>query len=575
MSGVNQVTFTDKVKTRTLPIPAINKGRDVDFNELKSKHNALDSQMTDPATGLVTIVANIDTDLGTAEANITNLGTSKENTANKATDFTVVDNIKFPTTQAVEDKIIQEFDLQIPTANTNQVTNNLGVADIVSLYDKLTSPSITFQKSADYGSLTLPIYDPKFTVTITGAIAKNSCDVYHSGLFVPTVFIPAKPTSLLSDYADQAAMLAGQAGQVSGQYYFYVGSTSAWKYNGGANGLISDYTERLEVSGWQTYGTMPHTDFVPTWLKITGTYLTGADNVNLLSFTYYEAKKSNTTDVNFVECVITQLAGKNSDPNRIITVHKVIDLDYNDFASPVLSDSVTNKSIYGASYNPVIVNPSEADFRDLGDGKYGLEMGFGGSSNPSIRSHHYIDQLDEHLSTIWDSEEITVIQFSAMAPQSSFTRRVWFSMIDPVTFAGFGIGTGETISSNLRMTLGNGTSNGANTADSTAAITFTEDEARYFVAATFIKTGPTTYTRDYFWSSLDKSQPFVRLGTSIDVTASTRTINAPNARILLNRRLESDTTIDPEIKINLQVFNKRLTEAQIQVIRDTIDIDYI
>jgi hypothetical protein len=59
MAGTNQVTWTDKVKTRTLPIPIINKIDDATVNELKNKHNALDTEMTDPTTGLKKVVEDI------------------------------------------------------------------------------------------------------------------------------------------------------------------------------------------------------------------------------------------------------------------------------------------------------------------------------------------------------------------------------------------------------------------------------------------------------------------------------------------------------------------------------------
>jgi hypothetical protein len=59
MAGTNQITFTDKVNSRTLPIPSINKVRDVDLNEIKQEHNALDNIVTDPVTGLVKVVEDL------------------------------------------------------------------------------------------------------------------------------------------------------------------------------------------------------------------------------------------------------------------------------------------------------------------------------------------------------------------------------------------------------------------------------------------------------------------------------------------------------------------------------------
>jgi hypothetical protein len=69
MAGTNQITFTDKVNTRTLPIPSQNKVRDVDLNEIKQEHNALDNIVTDPVTGLVKVVEDIETALETSTIN--------------------------------------------------------------------------------------------------------------------------------------------------------------------------------------------------------------------------------------------------------------------------------------------------------------------------------------------------------------------------------------------------------------------------------------------------------------------------------------------------------------------------
>jgi hypothetical protein len=52
MAGTNQITWENKVNTKTLDIPRINKIIDDDLNEIKTKFNALDTIVTDPVTGL-------------------------------------------------------------------------------------------------------------------------------------------------------------------------------------------------------------------------------------------------------------------------------------------------------------------------------------------------------------------------------------------------------------------------------------------------------------------------------------------------------------------------------------------
>jgi hypothetical protein len=69
MAGTNQVTWTDKVNTRTLAIPIINKIDDTTVNQLKQKHNDLDTEMTDPATGLKKVVEDLGIDLGVGPLN--------------------------------------------------------------------------------------------------------------------------------------------------------------------------------------------------------------------------------------------------------------------------------------------------------------------------------------------------------------------------------------------------------------------------------------------------------------------------------------------------------------------------
>jgi hypothetical protein len=126
----------------------------VDLNEIKQEHNALDNIVTDPVTGLVKVVEDLET--------------SKEDTENKVTDFSVVDDVKFPTTQAVE----KYLDAEVPEPNENQIIESGGIATIKTIFDRPSGVDVNFVINAIKGSPILPIYD-NFTINESSLIDQN------------------------------------------------------------------------------------------------------------------------------------------------------------------------------------------------------------------------------------------------------------------------------------------------------------------------------------------------------------------------------------------------------------------
>jgi hypothetical protein len=189
MAGTNQVTWTDKVKTRTLPIPIINKIDDATVNELKNKHNALDTEMTDPTTGLKKVVEDLD--------------------------------------NAIPEPDEDNFETPLDT----------NITYIKSLFGKKATFTFDFKRNTVHGINTLPIYQ-FLDIDLTDAIDENVVKVYHCGLVSPEVFqnIWDTPTAT---YVDQAAMIAAQGSQTAGLVYNI--GTAYWRYLGTTLGTIADY----------------------------------------------------------------------------------------------------------------------------------------------------------------------------------------------------------------------------------------------------------------------------------------------------------------------------------------------
>jgi hypothetical protein len=167
MSGTNQITFTDKVNTRTLPIPSQNKVRDVDLNEIKQEHNALDNIVTDPETGLVKVVED--------------LGTNKLDASVLVTDFSDPNNEDVPSTKAVDDYLIATF----PENNETQLANVEGLgATIIQLGLNPLGIVVNFQIPEDeFGTLAQPLTDITFDFTLA---RRNKVYAYVEKTTLPT-----------------------------------------------------------------------------------------------------------------------------------------------------------------------------------------------------------------------------------------------------------------------------------------------------------------------------------------------------------------------------------------------------
>jgi hypothetical protein len=148
---------------------------------------------------LVKVVEDLGIDLGTAESNITGLGTSKENTANKATDFSVINDVKFPTTEAVDEFLTAE----VPNADTTQFFKIGNTLKLATKFTEETTLDVSFITSSQYGSETLPVYYG-LNVTRENGVNKNQSIVYHSSILKPLILtdplvdpIGTKPTWLI------------------------------------------------------------------------------------------------------------------------------------------------------------------------------------------------------------------------------------------------------------------------------------------------------------------------------------------------------------------------------------------
>jgi hypothetical protein len=452
-------------------------------------------------------------------------------------------------------EVIDVLNIKIPIINANQLVNDGGVANIKSIYDMKTITNIGFHMSSIYGTEELPIYH-HLNISIFQAIHKNNVLMIHSSLLIPEIFTPPKPSSPLPIYANQSAMLTNQGSQVSGQYYAYTGSTSMWLYNGVATGLITNYTELVAVVGWQEWGTQP------SWLKITGTYLVGANNINYLDFTFWKSKPGNILDFNFVELVITSRTNGNLDPLRIEKLHTIISLNYNQYEETVTSNGLDNVSIYGELYDPIIINPATANYRILGGGNYALEQGYPAQSNQSSTLRARVEMTQTpYLAKFWDNETVCVITRLAMVPSGVFTNRGVFSNRDDVNFLGFSF---EILSTGFRFNVGNGTSfNGS----SSSAITPLENDTFYVFIGTYRRVGGTSTFR-YYWKSLQNNIPFTFLNEV--TTANVRDIRSKVPTLHFSRA-NTTSSMDPVCYDETRVLTYIPSDIELEAIAIQLD----
>lgn len=448
-------------------------------------------------------------------------------------------------------EVLAQIGAEVPAINDNQVVNNAGVADILSIYDKSTVSNITFQKSAEHGSETLPIYH-FLTMSITGARNKNQVIVYHCAILVPSILVPNKPSSLRGIYVNQAAMTAAFADQTSGQHYYYTGSTSAWLYNGTATDSIANYTEIVAVAGWQEWGSKP------AYLTVIGdAYLVGAANLNELVFTFHRFYNGVK---NQVVCDITALTGKNEDPAPP-DLNLLLHNNYNENVSPVLTDSVINRSIYGTIMDSNILGlVSDASYELVSGANYQLSLGNTGVNDDAGRAREEV-VFPEDWERFFEGEEITVIWCGELmnTAATAATRMIFGNLIGTPTFSGFALTI--TTAFSMRMTL---TELGVSSVDrnSTASI-ITENSGKWVLAMTFKKNSPTSNTVKFYRKSTANSVAFEQIGADIN-NATNRSIATGTNIFRLDKNTGSG--LRGVKRDDLRVYNRVLTSAEISAI---------
>jgi len=153
MAGTNQITWADKVNTKTLDIPRINKIIDADLNEIKTKFNALDTIVTDPVTGLDAV----------------------------KTDQTDVENI---------------IAIEIPT-QSDQFQTETETAFLLSKFTKLVSFDVTLEKSkvlaGEFSNdVQKKVTKPQYffgTISKTLGIDENVVKMHHSSPLTPSILV--------------------------------------------------------------------------------------------------------------------------------------------------------------------------------------------------------------------------------------------------------------------------------------------------------------------------------------------------------------------------------------------------
>jgi hypothetical protein len=381
MAGTNQVTWTDKVNTRTLPIPIINKIDDATVNELKNKHNALDTEMTDPTTGLKKVVE----DLGTGKQD--DLGITDETayllTPKPIQEGSTVET-KYQTETDVEEKIAEE--VPEPDEDNFETPLETNITYIKSLFAVKENFTVNFLRSAIHGSPLEPIYW-KLTIDLLGAIAYNKVIINHSSLNVPEAFekVWEEPTD---SYVDETAMFAAQGAQLSGLVYNI--GVVYWRYLGTTNGNITDYELVLHVV-----------------LK-GDTYLSGVANLNVLSMEFLPIHQESTFLIpNCLVVTNTAYTNGNFDIAKP-DLRMVVDAKFNE--NKVLTSDptlVNSASLYAEDTNIYVTNPAEFQYNSLGGGDFSLQNS--NISSSSLRGAVFIT-LSASLKKLMESQnKITVI----------------------------------------------------------------------------------------------------------------------------------------------------------------------
>jgi hypothetical protein len=451
---------------------------------------------------------------------------------------------KLITSAEADNKIATE----VPTESA-QFSTEAGIAYLDTPFLPRTVTSVTFNRSQIFGEETLPIYN-FLSISKTGAKHENKCLVIHSSLIVPEILMANKPDSPRElPYDNQDAMTADFAEQTEGEYYYYTGSTSAWLYDGTATDSIDNYTELTEPSdGWEEWGTRP------SWLKVTGTYLVGSANINYLHFQYFKSKSGNTTDFDFVECNVVSLDNGNLDPNSDI-VNLIVDLKYNENVSPVEQDTLINDSIYASVFDPIIENPTEAFYEDLGSGNYAIAVGTTNNSF-TIRAFRTIN-FDFDYSRIFASEKITILSRLKILNSGTTQERIIcgnYTSASPRAGFRFSI----TASGQLKFEVGDGSAGGS-TFVTTATNVVTEDSGYHVVAVTFEFDPITKCSASFYRKSSARNLDFEFIQTITN--SNTRSI-VSDFPLRLDKGLINATTSRPKYEDQLLVWVDKISSFE-------------
>jgi hypothetical protein len=545
-----KVTFTDKVSIVTKPVPLINKVTDADMNQLKNKHN-------DTVDVLETVEGRLTTAEGDLLTKQDNLGITDETTY-LLTPLPIQEGAAVETKYQTETEVLGTIATEVPTESA-QFSTEAGIAYLDTPFLPRTVTSVTFNRSQIFGEEILPIYN-FLSISKTGAKHENKCLVIHSSLIVPEILVANKPISPLPTYADQAEMLADQASQVEGEYYYYTGSTSAWLKLVASTGAIGDYTEHEAIAGWEEWGTRP------SWLQVTGTYLVGSANINYLHFQYFKSKSGNTTDFDFVECNVVSLENGNLDPNANI-LHTIIQHNYNENIDPVQVDSITNSSLYGELFPTTMTNPNNARYDLLSAGNYALNVGNLGSgdiNSTTVRAMRQIN-MPTDFNRWLTNQEITITWKGEIKNTGSVQNRGLFSNSSDDGFTGFAIVITTTFQLQFRCGTGS-----ANRNLTTSASQISEDSGQWVIQVTAKKVSPTLFEVNFYRKSTTNTIDWQQVGTTLTDSNNILLDNGSNI-FDLDRRNPASAGRRGSINDYLQVDLRILTAVELENLATQLD----